>query len=79
MKAAEWTTFSGLSFIDPLAYSFGRPLIATDVGDFEQVVEDGRSGCLLNENSADCLANTVSEAFSKNTSLENMGTCPRVK
>jgi glycosyltransferase involved in cell wall biosynthesis len=60
-----------------LAYSFGRPLIATNVGDLEEVIEDGKSGFLLKENSADCLANTVIEAFSKNTSLENMGTYAR--
>jgi glycosyltransferase involved in cell wall biosynthesis len=56
-----------------LAYSFGRPLIATNVGDFSEVIEDGRSGFLLKENSAECLAETILGAFSNSTRLENMG------
>lgn len=56
-----------------LAYSFGRPLIATNVGDFSEVIEDGKSGYLLKENSPECLAETILGAFSNGTRLENMG------
>ncbi len=56
-----------------LAYSFGRPLIATNVGDFAEVIEDGKSGYLLKENTAECLAETMLEAFSNTARLENMG------
>jgi len=56
-----------------LAYSFGRPLIATNVGDFSEVIEDGKSGYLLKENNAECLSETTLEAFSNSTSLEDMG------
>lgn len=56
-----------------LAYSFGRPLITTDVGDFAEVIEDGKSGYLLKENNAECLSETMLEAFSNTTRLENMG------
>lgn len=56
-----------------LAYSFGRPLIATNVGDFSEVIEDGKSGYLLRENSAECLSETMLRAFSSKTDLQNMG------
>ena len=56
-----------------LAYSFGRPLIATNVGDFSEVIEDGRSGFLLRENSAECLSETILGAFSPGANLADMG------
>jgi D-inositol-3-phosphate glycosyltransferase len=56
-----------------LAYSFGRPLIATDVGDFSEVIENRKSGYLPRENSAECLSETILEAFSNRASLEDMG------
>lgn len=56
-----------------LAYSFGRPLIATNVGDFAEVIEDGKSGYLLKDNSVECLSETMLEAFSDIARLENMG------
>lgn len=56
-----------------LAYSFGRPLIATNVGDFAEVIEDGKSGYLLKENSAECLSETMLDAFSDTAHLEDMG------
>ncbi len=60
-----------------LAYSFGRPLIATNVGDFPEIIEDGKSGYLLRENSAECLSEAILEAFSNSTSLEDMGNYAR--
>lgn len=56
-----------------LAYSFGRPLIATTVGDFSEVIEDGKSGYLLKENNADCLSDTLLGVFTNSASLEDMG------
>jgi len=56
-----------------LAYSFGRPLIATRVGDFPEVIEDGKSGYVLKENSLECLSETMLRAFSDGASLEAMG------
>ena len=56
-----------------LSYSFGRPLIATNVGDFSEVIDDGKSGYLLEENSAGCLSETILGAFSNNTRLGDMG------
>jgi glycosyltransferase involved in cell wall biosynthesis len=56
-----------------LAYSFARPLIATNVGDFSEVIENGKSGYLLKENNAKCLSESILEAFSNRTHLEDMG------
>jgi glycosyltransferase involved in cell wall biosynthesis len=56
-----------------LAFSFGRPLIATNVGDFSEVIEEGMSGYLLKENSAQCLSETIVEAFSNGPRLQDMG------
>lgn len=56
-----------------LAYSFGRPLIATNVGDFSEVIEDGKSGFLLKKNSAECMAETILGAFSSGANLVDMG------
>jgi D-inositol-3-phosphate glycosyltransferase len=60
-----------------LAYSFGRPVIATNVGDFSEVIEDGKSGYLLRENSAECLSETILGAFSNSTCLDDMGNYAR--
>lgn len=48
-----------------LAYSFGRPVITTNVGDFGEVVEEGKSGFILNTNTVDELADTISRIFKK--------------
>jgi glycosyltransferase involved in cell wall biosynthesis len=60
-----------------LAYSFGRPLIATNVGDFSEVIDDGRSGYLLKENTPECLSETILGAFSNSARLEDMGNYAR--
>lgn len=60
-----------------LAYSFGRPLIATNVGDFSEIIEDGKSGCLLEENTAECLSKTILDAFSNMAGLAEMGNYAR--
>ena len=61
-----------------LAYSFARPLIATNVGDFSEVIEDGKSGYLLGENSAECLSEIILRAFSNRLRLEAMGNHARI-
>jgi glycosyltransferase involved in cell wall biosynthesis len=43
------------------------------VGDFSEIIEQGKSGYVLAENNADCLAQTLLAAFSSPTSLEAMG------
>lgn len=56
-----------------LAYSFGKPIIATRVGDFEEVIEHGKSGFLLESNDAQNLAKWIEIAFTDAKQLKEMG------
>jgi D-inositol-3-phosphate glycosyltransferase len=56
-----------------LAYSFGKPVIATPVGDFPESVEDGRSGFVTDDISIESIKNTIIKAFSDMNKLEMMG------
>ena len=56
-----------------LAYSFGKPIIATNVGDFEETIEHGKSGFVLKNNDATDLSQTIGLAFSNKTKLTQMG------
>jgi D-inositol-3-phosphate glycosyltransferase len=56
-----------------IAYSFGRPVIATNVGDFEETIEEGKSGFVLPFNSKESLAEKIIQAFSDRRKLEEMG------
>jgi D-inositol-3-phosphate glycosyltransferase len=56
-----------------LAYSFGRPVIATNVGDFEETIEEGKSGLVLSSNSPESLSEKIIQAFSNRLKLEEMG------
>lgn len=56
-----------------LAYSFGRPIIATRVGDFEEMTENGQSGYLTPENETTSFARTIIVAFSNKSKLLKMG------
>jgi len=46
-----------------LAYSFEIPIIATNVGDFSETIEVGKSGYLVERNDPNALADTIIEAF----------------
>ena len=56
-----------------LAYSFGRPVIATNVGDFEETVEEGKSGFVLSSNSPEGLSEKIIQVFYDKLKLEEMG------
>ena len=56
-----------------VAYSFGRPVIATDVGDFKESIEEGKSGFVLSSNSPENLSEKIIQAFSDKQKLEKMG------
>ena len=60
-----------------VAYSFGRPVIVTDVGDFKESVEEGISGFVLSSNSPENLSEKIVQAFSDKLKLEKMGTYAR--
>ena len=56
-----------------VAYSFGRPVIATNVGDFEETIEEGKSGFVLSANSPENLSEKIIQAYSDRLKLEEMG------
>ena len=56
-----------------LAYSFGKPVIATNVGDFEESIDQGKSGYLIEENTSECLALNIGTVFSSKENLLKMG------
>ena len=56
-----------------LAYSFGKPVIATNVGDFEETIEQGKSGFVLSSNTQENLSEKIIQAFSDKLKLEEMG------
>ncbi|MBC8185139.1 glycosyltransferase family 4 protein [candidate division KSB1 bacterium] len=56
-----------------LAYSFGRPVIATRVGDFTETIEHGKSGFLLETNDEKNLAKVIMSAVTDSNRLEQMG------
>jgi glycosyltransferase involved in cell wall biosynthesis len=56
-----------------IAYSFGKPVIATNVGDFEETIEEGKSGFVLSSNSQENLSEKIIQAFSDRLKLEEMG------
>jgi len=56
-----------------LAYSFGKPVIATNVGDFSEVIQNNKSGLLLNGKNAKELAEKIIKAFDNKQNLVQMG------
>lgn len=56
-----------------LAYTFGKPVIGTPVGDFAEVIDHGKSGYILENHDADCLAEGIRTAFCDEAYLEQMG------
>jgi glycosyltransferase involved in cell wall biosynthesis len=63
-------THSGITH---LASTFGRPVIATNVGDFEEVIQDGKSGLVLSSVNPENLSDKIILAFSDKLKLEEMG------
>lgn len=56
-----------------VAYSFGRPVIATKVGGLPEAVEDGKSGLLVPPASPDDLATAILKLLENPTLADEMG------
>lgn len=56
-----------------LAYSFGKAVLGTNVGDFNEVIEDCRSGKVSKSNEPDELANSIVDMFKDKAKLDEMG------
>jgi glycosyltransferase involved in cell wall biosynthesis len=55
-----------------LAYSFGRAIIGTRVGDFEEFIEDGKSGFLAKSNDSVGIAEAIIRFYSNPYSVKKM-------
>jgi len=55
-----------------LSYSFSKPVIVTNVGDFSEIVEQNKSGKVLENNTASSLADSILE-LNSNYDLWEMG------
>jgi glycosyltransferase involved in cell wall biosynthesis len=55
------------------AFSFARPVITTNVGDFKEMVTDGLNGWVLGQNTAVQLAAAIGKAFKSRSHLRRMG------
>jgi len=56
-----------------LAYSFGKPIVATRVGDFSEAIEEGKSGFLVDREDENALAEALRSVASSNGKLTEMG------
>ena len=61
------------SGIIPIAYAFGKPVVATNVGAIPEVVENGKTGLLVEPRDERALADAIIDLLSDETLLKNMG------
>ena len=54
------------------AFAFGKPVVTTDVGDFQRMVEDSNAGIVVEPEDADALAEGIIEVLSDSAGLEKM-------
>jgi D-inositol-3-phosphate glycosyltransferase len=55
-----------------LAYSFGRAIIGTRVGDFEEFIDDGKSGILTKSNDSPGVADAIVSFYSDPDNVDKM-------
>jgi len=67
---------SGILF---LAYSFGLPVIATDVGSFKDEIVEGRTGFVCRPRDSDDLARTIQKYFDSELYKELEHRCPEIR
>jgi glycosyltransferase involved in cell wall biosynthesis len=56
-----------------LAYSFGVPVLSTNVGDFTETITDGLNGYILEKNDKNNMAEKLQQAFYDKNKLQAMG------
>ena len=56
-----------------IAYSFGKPVVATSVGGLKEAVEEGRTGLLVPPRDASALAKAIVEMLSDTAAAARMG------
>lgn len=56
-----------------LAFTFGKPVITTDVGDFKEFIEEGKNGFVLSSNNSESLSEKIIQTFSDKQKIEEMG------
>ena len=61
-----------------LAYSYGKAVLATNVGDFSETIDQEKSGYVVPENTAESFAEFLLKLSSQEEALEEMGTYARM-
>lgn len=56
-----------------IAYAFGKPVVATDLGGFREAIEDGQNGYLVPLNDTQALAERCIEILIDNEKIKRMG------
>jgi glycosyltransferase involved in cell wall biosynthesis len=67
------------SGIVPIAYLFGRPVVATRVGSIPEVVDDGKTGLLVEPGDEQSLANAVVKLLRDPDTCKSMGKAAAAK
>ena len=61
------------SGIVSLAYTFGKPVVVTNVGSIPEVVDDGQTGIIVPPENAEALAKALVELLNDDEKRERMG------
>jgi len=67
------------SGVIPVAYMFGKPVVATRVGSIPEVVEDGKTGYLVEPGNIQTLANAIVHLLQNDALREEMGRAALIK
>jgi len=66
-------TYATVSGILPVAYAFRKPVVATSIGGFLEVVEDGRTGILVPPRNPEALAQAITSLLRDSTLRSAIG------
>ena len=67
------------SGVIPIAYTYGKPVIATNIGGLPEMVEHGRTGLLVEPRDVDALANSIVELLSNAHLRRQLGMAGKAK